>query len=285
MFKKNRKVVIILAISLFTSLLVSGCAKNQSTANVNDSNNAGTAKKPQKIMIGIGNDYKPFVYVDENGKPAGYDYEVLNAIDKKLTGYTFEYESMVFDNILVSLDAKKIDLGANEFSETEERKNKYQFGAEDYSTGANYLVVKKGRTDIKTLADLEGKKVQTQSAGGIDTLLLNNFKKSNPKVNFTIDYAYLSDEQRVSDINNGTYDAFLASKYEVDQINEAYGDKLETVGDALDDTKVKFLFRKDVDKEFMKQFDQALKELKTSGKLSEISVEILGGDYSPKAAN
>lgn len=48
------------------------------------------------LFFMCGNGYKPYCYIDENGQPAGYELEVLKAIDELLPQYEFEFEPTEF---------------------------------------------------------------------------------------------------------------------------------------------------------------------------------------------
>jgi L-cystine transport system substrate-binding protein len=100
------------------------------------------AKKSEKIIVGTGQGYEPFCYRDSGGNLAGFDIEVVKEIGKRLPQYTFEFEVFEFKNVLVSLAAGKIDVGAHEFEENPERRQTYLYGEEGYNDFNNYLVVK-----------------------------------------------------------------------------------------------------------------------------------------------
>ncbi|MBD5543348.1 MAG: transporter substrate-binding domain-containing protein [Lachnospiraceae bacterium] len=78
-----------------------------------------------RIIVGSGNMYNPYCYVDEEGNAVGYEYDVLKAIDELLPQYEFEYQTMAFDQLLLSLDSGKIDLAAHQYEYTDERAEKY----------------------------------------------------------------------------------------------------------------------------------------------------------------
>ena len=61
------------------------------------------------LINGIDANYPPFAYVDETGKPAGFDVDSMNWIAKKM-GFTVEHKPMDWDGIIPALLAKKIDM-------------------------------------------------------------------------------------------------------------------------------------------------------------------------------
>ncbi len=94
-FFKKALALALTATTLAVSLI--GCSNSKEAGNV------------KKIIIGSGNSYNPYCYIDENGKAVGYEYDVLAAIDELLPQYEFEYKSLSFDQILLSLESGKID--------------------------------------------------------------------------------------------------------------------------------------------------------------------------------
>ena len=73
------------------------------------------------LINGIDANYPPFAYVDETGKPAGFDVDSMNWIAKKM-GFTVEHKPMDWDGIIPALLAKKIDMVCSGMSISPERK-------------------------------------------------------------------------------------------------------------------------------------------------------------------
>jgi L-cystine transport system substrate-binding protein len=229
------------------------------------------------VIVGTGNAFKPYCYLDENGNLQGYEKAVLDAVDAKLPQYKFEYQTFDFKNILISLEAGKIDLGAHQFEVNPDRQAKFLYGAEPYTTFILRIVVKKGRTDIQSLADLHGKKVLVNE-GSNDAYVVTEYNKANGN---PIDVIVSSADQatQVKQIENGTIDAFISITRIVDSLNETYGDVLQTVGEPIATSNTYFIFGKD-DTQLQQDIDRTLKELKADGTLARISTEIIGADYT-----
>jgi L-cystine transport system substrate-binding protein len=238
---------------------------------------AAPAAEVKTIIIGTGNAFKPYCYLDENGNLQGYEKAVLDAVNAKLPQYKFEYQTFDFKNVLISLDAKKIDIGAHQFEVNPERQAKFLYASESYTTFILRIVVKKGRTDIHSLADLAGKKLQV-GEGGNDSYVVGEYNKANGnKINVITSSA--DQATTVKNLENGTIDAFISIKRIVESLNKTYGDVLETVGDPIASSSTYFIYRKD-ETQLQQDVDKALKELKADGTLSKISIEILGGDFT-----
>lgn len=271
--RKFKFIKAILGIAIST-MIFTGCAG--SSAGKSDGNNSGTEAKT--IVIGTGNAFKPYCYLDDDGNLAGYEIEVLKEINKKLPQYKFEFEQLEFKNILLSLESNKVDVGAHQFEKNPERESKYLFGTESYTTFILRITVGKDRTDISSLKDLEGKKVQVGS-GSNDAYVLEQYNKvHNNAINLV--YTASSDPATtIKSIEDGRIDAFISIKRVVDSYNQTYGDKLKTVGDPISTSSTYYIFRKN-DTQLQADFDKALKELKEDGTLGKISTQVLGGDYT-----
>ncbi len=237
------------------------------------------APAPKKIIIGTGNAFKPYCYVDENGKPVGYEYEVLTAINKRLPQYKFEFQTYDFQNILLSLQSNKIDIAAHQYEKNPEREQKYLFGKESYTTFILRITVSKKRNDIHSIKDLDGKTVQI-SPGSNDAYVMEQHNKSHGnKIKLVYADAGANPALAIQNIENGRIDAFISIKRIVESYNKAYGDKLKTVGDPIATSSTYYIFRKE-DTKLQEDIDKALHSLKNDGTLAKISIKVLGGDYT-----
>ncbi|MCB2294810.1 transporter substrate-binding domain-containing protein [Clostridium algoriphilum] len=262
---------LITGVLLFSlTLTLSGCSSKTSEASASKT-------EPKTIVIGIGNAFKPYCYLDDKGKIAGYEHEVLQEVNKLLPQYKFEYQPAEFKTILVSLSAKKVDLAAHQYEKNPEREAKYLFGGESYTTFILRITDKKGRTDIKGIADLKGKTVQT-SPGSNAAYTLEEYNKKN---NNAIKIVYSSADQAttVKSVEDGRIDAFISIKRIVDSLNKTYGDVIQTVGEPIATSSTYYVYRKE-DTKLKADVDGALKMLKANGELAKISIKILGGDYT-----
>ncbi|MFP3153815.1 transporter substrate-binding domain-containing protein [Lachnospiraceae bacterium ZAX-1] len=298
MMKHNLIKIFAVISALTLSLgLLSGCGQTASTnsdATTSDSADADDSASTKAndsaevsdagsdvttIRIGTGNAYKPYCYLDDDGNLAGYEYEVLKAIDELLPEYEFTFEQFDFKNILLSLDADKIDIGAHQFEINEDRIANYLFGEEAYTTFIRYIVVKAGRTDIQTLDDLAGKNVYA-SPGDNATWLFEQYNEEHPDNPIILDVVEgLSSDETIAGITAGKWDAYSATKRDIEDRNRDYGDVLDIVGEPILSSYTYFVFKKG-NTELQGKIDGALRTLKESGALAQISIDVIGGDYT-----
>lgn len=156
----------------------------------------------ESYINGIDANFPPFAFVDKDGKPGGFDIDVVNWIAKE-KGFKVKHQPMDWDGIVASLVAKKIDFVASGMSITEERKQKVNFSipywiikqvfvakkdstltVDQVKTGKKKLGVQKGTSEAKWLADRIGKE----------------------GINFELKY-YDSAPLAVEDVLNGRIDA------------------------------------------------------------------------------
>jgi len=259
-------------LTILGGITLAGCGKKEALAG-------GGA---EKVVVGTGNSYEPYCYLDDKGNLAGYEYEVLKAVDDLLPQYEFEYKTSDFANVLISLDAGKIDIGAHQYEWNKERDEKYLFGKEPYTTYVTYLTVAGNRDDVKSLDDLKGKKVKS-SSGSNSAYILENYNKEHKDNPIRVDYVNNStDEETITGLLNGVWDATIMTARDVDKLNKSYekgSPSIKVTGDPVQTSSTYFVFAKDNTK-LQEAVDGALKQLKENGTLAKISVDVIGGDYT-----
>ncbi|MEK5311732.1 transporter substrate-binding domain-containing protein [Bacillus sp. FSL R5-0439] len=272
-FKKHY----IIGLLTLGSLLLAACGNTEQSNEVKAeaANNDPDAKE---IIVGTGNAYQPFVYLDENGKLTGYEKAVLDEVDQLLPQYKFKYESFEFKNILPALDAGKVDLAAHQYEINDERQKKYLFGKVGYTDYTSYVVVDKASGhDFQSLDDLAGHKVHTSTGSNFAYLLEQYNKKHDRKIDIV--YGDGGNEILVKNLQNGTVDAALLTKYDVNKLNKQFNANLVTSGEPVNVSKTYYLYQKNNTK-LQKDIDQALQKLIDNGKLADLSKKILGGDFT-----
>lgn len=280
---------------LFASILtlaIAGCGNNSSSAggsagNSSQSGNGADAAaantaaetaKVTKITVGTGTAFPQVCFIDENGKLTGFDVELLKEIDNRLPEYEFDFQTMDFSNLLLSLETKKIDLVAHVMEKNPEREQKYSFNKEAYAHWRNRIVVAKDNDTIHTLDDLKGKKVLT-GATSAQAQILENYNKEHDNA-IHIVYQSGTANDTANQITTGRVDATLAADFVLPIIDPQ--SQLKATGDELSSADILYVFRKE-DAESQKlsnAIDGAIKELKTDGTLGKLSTEWLGADVT-----
>lgn len=233
------------------------------------------------VRIGIGNAYNPFCYLDENEELAGYEYEVLKVVDERLPQYEFQYEPTEFSNILVGIDTGSYDMGVHGFGWNEERAQKYLYSEVPSVTTGGYVIIGAAGKDYQGIEDLAGKKIQVKTGSNVANLL-EKYNEANPDLAVEIVYEDSENEQIVSNLVNGVYDAYINEKIDADQWLKQF-DGLEEYGSNLfendSDSGCYYLYNKN-ETQLEKDISEVLTELHEEGVTGKLSEEYLGADYT-----
>lgn len=265
---------IALGMALGASLLAAGCASSSDSAS-----NKSAAADAKTYVVATRGTAKPYSYTDENGKLTGYDIEVLKEIQKRNPGIKFEFKSMAIDAAFVAMDAGQVDIIANQMVHSPARDAKYIFPKESNNFSVRKLVVKAGRTDIKTLDDLKGKTVAVTTNSEFNTLVKEFNETADPKINVV--YTDKGSAETLNLVATGRADA--AGEYEY-IVNAAKKDRqlpLESVGPVLKVIPTYFILKKDPElQKVADTIDKTLKEMKQDGTLKKLSEQYFGADYT-----
>lgn len=239
----------------------------------------GQSSEPQVIKVGTMGTYEPFSYMDENNGLTGYDIEVLRLVEKTDPSLKFEFVPGSWDSLFPGLDADKFQILANQITSNPDREAKYLLTDNTYALCVSQLIVKKGRSDIKSLNDLKGKKIGT-TVGDSFTRILEDWNSANGNI---LDIVYYEEDitTLLQDIVNGRIDATLNDPIMAVAKAKAQNLEVEPVGERIAADPTYFIMKKDpAGEEVKKKVDAALASLKEDGSLSKLSVEWFGADYS-----
>jgi len=250
--KKITTMIILLIIVLV------GCGKGDP-----DSNSQSGDKKV--LVVGTTNASPPSAYVNgETDEIEGIMIDLAKETAKK-AGYEVKFETMNFASLIPALDNERIDFIAAGMAYNEERAEIVSFTDIVYGFHEALVVPSDNQNKIKSLVDLEGKRVGV-SSGTIYVDMLNN-----SGVDMEIKQ-YDSSSQIILDLTQGRLDAMISDtpimNYII-QTNPKY--KIEIV----DEYKPTFFMKmgfvtKHEDTELRKKLDEAILEMKDDGTLDEI---------------
>ena len=256
---------------------------DEDSAQASEPQTQENSEEVKTVVIGSGNSYNPYCYVDENGDAVGYEYDVLAEIDALLPQYEFEYQTMAFDQLVLSLEAGKIDVAAHQYEYTDERAEKYLFSGETYTSYITYLAVPVD-SDVESLEDLAGQKIRGGGSTSATTQILTKWNEEHPGQEVIIVNSDSStDEEAVAALKSGAAAATVLKKSDVIKYNQNYSDDgndwIKSVGEPINNSKTYYLYRKD-ETELQEAIDGALKTLKENGKLSELAIKWVGYDVT-----
>ncbi|MCR5595490.1 MAG: basic amino acid ABC transporter substrate-binding protein [Lachnospiraceae bacterium] len=169
---KKRIMAIMLAALCALSLCACGGKDSGSTA----SSDAAFTTVTDGVLTMATNAYFPPYEYYEGSEIVGIDAEIAKAVADKL-GLTLKIEDMEFDSIITAVSTGKADMGLAGMTVTEERKQNVNF-SDTYATGVQVVIVPEG-SDIKTVDDLQGKKIGVQLSTTGDIYCCDDFGTEN----------------------------------------------------------------------------------------------------------
>jgi L-cystine transport system substrate-binding protein len=262
---------------LLLALLLTACTSSEkSEGDTNENNAAKGGKEVQKIIVGTGTQFPNICFIDDKGNLTGYDVELVRAIDEKLPEYEFEFKTMEFSNLLLSLETRKIDFVAHQMEVNSEREEKFLFNKEPYNVFPLKVTVNAKNNSIQSIDDLKGKNVSVSPTSNSAVFI----EKYNKEHNLGANIVYSSGSVDVhNQLATGRIDAIITTPFAVKYYNESNEAQEKVVGDALLNSKVYFLLNKD-EVVLQERLDDAIRELKAEGVISKLSKKWLGDDYS-----
>ncbi len=178
----------------------------------------------ESIRIGTEGAYAPYNYMDANGKIAGYEVDLGNALcaEAKLS-CTFVVNE--WDTIIPNLVAGNYDIIMAGMSITDERKKTINFSEEYYPVAPSLFAAASGaKIDLSAL---KGKKIGVQGA----TVQAGYAKKHFAANNKVLSYETF--DQSVADLMAGNIDILLADGDPLKPVVKASNGAISFVGDGV----------------------------------------------------
>ena len=259
---KKRLTVLVLAFAMiFTMAALTACG-----GGGDDSSASGD--ETFTFKHGYDKDFPPYSYIGDDGETTGFDVELAQAVCE-LNGWEYEGVPINWDAKEAELESGSIDCIWSGFTKSPDREPKFAW-SEPYSVNTIKIMVLEV-SDIKSAADLAGKKVgvqgstsaqemlETPNAEGGAEDLMNTFAAFEKYDTYTI---------AVNDLKAGAIDAIAIDVTTGDyQMTKVEG--LAYLDDDICQEVYAIGFRTD-DTDLRDQVDAALKTLAENGKMDEI---------------
>lgn len=201
------KSMVILVVLLCSFLGGCGQQSQQTAANIN--------KIGKEIVVGV-DDYPPFNFPDENGRPTGIDIELAQEAFKRM-GYTPRFVRIDWDHKDALLASGEIDCVWSCYS-MKGRENKYKW-AGPYMVSSQVVAVRND-SSIKHLADLQGKVIAVQSSTKPESIFLDDNDARIPKIDQL--YSVESRDLIYAMLGKGYVDALAAHASAINQYNKDF---------------------------------------------------------------
>lgn len=244
----KRILIMIMALMAAAALMVAGCG--------------GENKEAEKVLrVGTEPTFAPFEFQKEGSKEyAGFDMDLIRAVGKQM-GYKVEIQNMGFDALIPALNAGNIDVVAAGMSITDERKEAVTF-SDPYYTSGLIIMVNQDNNEIKSLKDLEGKRIACQigTTGEGKARSVAGAKAT----------AFNTNTEAAMELTNNGVDAVINDSPVVGYYLAQGGNKTaKTVGEVMEAEQYGLAVKKGNDK-LAADINKALAELKKNGEYDKI---------------
>lgn len=215
----------------------------------------------EKIRIATEGAYAPWNFLDDDGKLAGFEIDLGNALCKEAK-LECEFKANEWDSIIPNLIAGNYNVIMAGMSITDERQKKILFSDEYYPVNKTKLAAESGtKVDVD---NIKGMKIGVQGATIQADWLEKNYGADN-----TIK-SYEKSDQTVAALYGGEVDLVLAGDAAYDKVVEASKGKLVFVGPGYDIGGGIGIGMRKTDKELAGKFNTAIAALKKNGELDKL---------------
>ena len=211
------------------------------------------AQKPEALRVATDATFPPMQFV-ENGKITGFDVELVEALGKVM-GRPVEWTQIDFKGLIPGLISRRYDMAVSAIYITDERRKVVDF-ADSYYAGGLVAMVKPGNPAIRSLKDLEGKRVSVQ----VGTKSVSYLKEHYPTVQLV---EVEKNDQMFNLVAIGRADAAVTGLPAAYQYARTRGD-LEVLPEQLTTEAYGMAVRKDTP-ELTAALNKALAQIKADG--------------------
>lgn len=217
------------------------------------------ARKRGYLLVGSDVTYPPFEYM-ENGKPIGFDVDLINLVAKEMGLERAEVMDTAWDGIFAALKTEKFDIIISSVTITDERKKEILFSDPYYNSG-QIIAIRKDDNRIKNENDLKGMVVgvQINTTGDFSAQEIPGIKEIK---------RYDDIQQAFQDLEIGRIDAIL-NDLPVNAYFASTRPNIKLVGTLLTEEQYGICARL-VDSDLITEINSALRKVKESGKYREI---------------
>lgn len=226
-----------------------------------------------ELIVATNCEFPPFEFTDKKGKEVGIDMELAEEI-AKILNYKLKIKDMSFDAVIGALEAKQANIAMAGLTISETRKKSVDF-CEPYFDAFQVVV---GLKDSKAMAisdydsmikELEGKKIGFQNGTVAQYFVEGDEGWEFAGISGAIAKGFTSGAAAILALKNGQIDYVIIDKVPALQFVEK-NDGIDVNGSVyLTEEQYAFAVQKG-DTALAEKVNNALKELKNSGKFTEI---------------
>ena len=208
--------------SILVGVLFATIAVVASASAGNKVGNPYNLKDPGTLTVGMTLQFKPQMYLDAKGKPAGYDVVLLKALAKQW-GVKLDIKNLDFNGLIPGLVSKKFDMVSVGLSATPERKKSINF-SRAYVPYAQILAAGVSDTTAATIAawNTSGKTITSLQGSTAEQLVQKTFPNAKSASFPDQNAAFL-------EVATGRANGIVVENYLLAQFNKSNSNKLKEV--------------------------------------------------------
>ena len=251
---KNIKKILALLLAAALVFALSACGSSNTSS---EAEKTSLTVEDGKLIMATNATFPPYEFY-EGEKIVGIDAEIAALIAQKL-GLELEIADVEFGSIIPGVQSNKYDMGMAGMTVTDERKEKVNF-SDTYAKGIQAVIVKEDSA-IKTIDDLDGKKIGVQESTTGDIYATDDYGEENVT-------KYASGNLAVEGLKNGKVDCVIIDN-EPAKAYVAANSGLKILETSYAEEDYAIAFNKD-NTELQKKVNAALKELIADGSVQKI---------------
>lgn len=185
-----------------------------------------SAQQAAKLKLGTEGAYPPFNMLTADGKLAGFDIDIGNALCAEMK-VECEWVTQDWDGIIPALQGGKFDAIIASMTITDERKQQVDFTNKYYTTPLALVALKESELTSPEPDALKGKTVGAQASTTQAIFAEDHYAKAGAEVKL-----YPTQDEAMADLTNGRLDAVVSDKFVlVDWMKTTGNDCCKLVGD------------------------------------------------------
>lgn len=262
-----KKILAAGALTAAAAALLVGCGS--------DTSSQAEQKLPDKIVIGLDDNFPPMGFRDESGNLVGFDIDLAQEASKRL-GVPVEFKPIDWDSKEAALKSKQVDLLWNGLTITDERSQQIAF-SKPYMHNQQLLVVR-ADSPITNREGLAGKILGTQEgSSSIDALEKNmDFQKSLSEVKKYGDFVNAFMDLEIGRIDGVLVDSVVGRYYMTKKPGQ-----FKVIDDQMGDEQFGVGLRKD-DNLLREKLNDVLKQMSEDGTMTKLSQKWFNEDITIK---
>lgn len=223
-FTKKTRRTSLAAIAAASALVLSACAGGGASTPGTTAADSGLMTDGT-LVVGMNLQYKPQMFLDDSGKPSGYDVDLLNLLATDM-GVKLDIQNLDFNGLIPGLQAKQFDMVSVGLGATDERKKVIDF-SRGYVPYATILGVGPNSTRAATTDayNQPGVIITALQGSTSEQLVKDTFPKATVS-------SFPDQNSALLEVATGRADAVVVEDYILAEFDRSNADQLKPV--ALD---------------------------------------------------